>query len=82
MQIFFMSRIGPDILMIALVIGLYSLTGQPEFCLILTLEILSQIFLVWSFTENASFISFYGGIWSRYSEINKFKTSKDLSFQK
>ena len=82
MQIFFISGIGPNILINVLVIGLYSLIGQPEFCLILILEILSQRFLVWSLTENVSFISFYGGIWSRHSEIYKFKTSKDLSFQK
>ena len=37
---------------------------------------------VWSFTENVNFISFYGRILSRYSEVNKFKTSKDLTFQK
>ena len=40
-----------------------------------------QQFSVWIFTENTSFISFHGGILSRYSEINKFKTSKDLSIQ-
>ena len=37
---------------------------------------------VWSFTENAVFISFHGRILSRYSAINTFKTSKDLIFQK
>ena len=37
---------------------------------------------VWSFTENAIFISFHGIILSRYSRINTFKTSKDLTFQK
>ena len=41
-----------------------------------------QRFSIWSFTENANFISFHGRILSRYSEINKFKTSKDLTFQK
>ena len=37
-------------------------------------------FTVWSFTEKASFFSFHGGIWSRYSEINTFKISKGLIF--
>ena len=41
-----------------------------------------QRFSVWTFTGNASFISFHRGIWSRYSEINKFKRNKGLSFQK
>ena len=41
-----------------------------------------QRFSVRSFIENASFISFHRRIWSRYSEINKFKRSKGLSFQK
>ena len=38
-----------------------------------------QTFSVWSLTENTPFISFYGRIWSRYSEINKFKKSTYLS---
>ena len=41
-----------------------------------------QSFSIWSFTENANFISFHGKLLSRYSEINKFETSKDLTFQK
>ena len=41
-----------------------------------------QRFSDWSFNENASFISFHRRIWSRYSEINKLKISKDLSFFK
>ena len=41
-----------------------------------------QRFSVWSFTENASFISFNAGIWYVYSEMNKFEISKDLTFQK
>ena len=41
-----------------------------------------QRFSVWGFTKNASFMFFHGGIWSRYSEINKIKTKKDLSFRK
>ena len=36
----------------------------------------------WSFTENASFINFHGEIWPRYSEINSFKISNNLFFQK
>ena len=34
-----------------------------------------------SFTENAIFIFFQGRILPRYSGANKFKTSKDLTFQ-
>ena len=34
------------------------------------------------FTENANFTFFNGRILSRYSEINKFKRSKNLTFQK
>ena len=41
-----------------------------------------QRYSVWDFTDNASFISFHSGIWSRYSEIKKFKRSKGSSFQK
>ena len=51
-----------------------------EFYLILILS--KSRFSVWSMTENAFFISMHGDIWSRYFEINKFKISKDLSFQK
>ena len=32
-----------------------------------------QWFLVWSFTENTSFISFHGTIWFKNSGTNKFK---------
>ena len=60
-------------------IALYSLLGQPEFYFLFAQK---QWFLAWSFTENASFISVHVGIGSRYSEINKFKTRKDLSFPK
>ena len=42
----------------------------------------TQQFWAWGFTEDTSLISFPGGIWSRYSEISKLKTSKGLSFQK
>ena len=35
----------------------------------------------WSLTKNASFISFHGEIWCKYSEIKKSQTSKVLSFQ-
>ena len=34
-----------------------------------------QRFSVWSFTENTLFIPYHGGIWGRYSELNKFKVS-------
>ena len=40
-----------------------------------------QRFSVWNFIENVSFICFHEGIWSRYSQINKFKISKDVFFQ-
>ena len=60
-------------------IALYSLFRQPGFCLIF---ILSKSCSVWSLTENINFISFHGRILSRYSEINKFKTSKDITFLK
>ena len=53
-------------------IALYSLFRQPEFCLIFILSKSK------SFIENISFISFHGGIWSRYSGTNTFKTRKDL----
>ena len=62
-------------------IALYLLFGQPEFCFNFNLK-KKHRFSIRSFAENALFISFHEGIWSRYSEINKFKTSKDLSFQK
>ena len=42
----------------------------------------NQRLLVWNFIENASFISLFRRIWSRYFETNNFKTSKDLFFQK
>ena len=64
MQIFFTFGIGPDILMNGL-----------EDCIIFliwaTLALLISVFSksFQSFTENVSFISFYGGIWSTYSEI-------------
>ena len=58
-------------------ITLYSLPGQPGFYLTI---ISSERFSFWSFTENTSFITFHGGIWSGHSQINKFKISKDLSF--
>ena len=39
-------------------------------------------FSVCGFPEDSTFISFYVGIWPRYSEINEFKIIKDFSFQK
>ena len=35
-----------------------------------------QMSSAWSFTENAFFISFHGGIWSRYLEVSTFKISR------
>ena len=37
---------------------------------------------VGNFTKDTSFTSFNGGIWSRYSDINKYNISKDLPFPK
>ena len=34
---------------------------------------------VWNLTKNASFIFFHGEVWSRYSEKNNFKISKNLT---
>ena len=50
-------------------ISLYSLFEQPGFCLIFILR-QKRKFLVGSFSENASFISFHIGFFSRYSEID------------
>ena len=68
MEICFISGIGPDIL-----------TNVPEdriiFLIWAALILFSfyfkqkQRFSVWSFTENAFFISFHEETWSRYSEI-------------
>ena len=55
-------------------IVMYSLLGQPGFCLIFILN--KNIIFNLGHHWNASFISFPGWIWSRYSEIKKFKTSK------
>ena len=80
MQIYFTSGIG-----------LANLMNVPEDCiafLIWAAWVLlnfylkqRQTFSVWNFTKNVSFISFYGRILSGYSKINKFKISKDLTFQ-
>ena len=73
-QTLFTFGIGPDILINVLegciVFLIWSAWALPNFHLKQ-----KQEFSVWNFTENASFISFHGGILSRYSEINKFKTS-------
>ena len=77
--IFFYSVICPDILINVLenciVFVIWAVWALFNF----DLDKQKQRFLVWSFTENGSIISFHGGIWSK---INKFKTTKDLSFQK
>ena len=80
-QIFFTFGTGPDILINVLEdrIIFFIWAAWALFNFYLKHK---QRFLVWSFTENVSFISFHGGIWSRYSEINKFKTSIGLSFHK
>ena len=56
------------------------LIWQPGFCLIFILS--KKRFLIWRLTGNASFMSFLVGIWSRNSEIDKFKISKGLYLQK
>ena len=80
-QILFTSGISPDILinMFEDCIVFIIWAAWAVFNFFLTQK---QRFLVWSFSENVSFISFHGGIWSRYLEINKFKSSKCFSFQK
>ena len=57
-------------------IALYSLFEQPGFCLIFISSKNK------SFQPGALLKSFHGKTWTRYSEINNFKLSEDLSFQK
>ena len=80
-QIFFTFGIGPDILIKVLEDCIVFLIWAAWTLLNFHLK-QKRRFSVWSFTENASFISVHGGIWSKYSEVNRFKTSKGLSFQK
>ena len=40
-----------------------------------------QSFPVWNFTRNVSIIFFHGGIWSRYSKINKFGLTTEVQHQ-
>ena len=63
MQIFFTFEVGPDILADVLedLIIFYIWAAWVLFDVYLQLK---ERFPVWSFTENASFISFYGRIWS------------------
>ena len=76
---FCISGIGPDVLMNVL----KDRTIFHIWAALILFNFLSKNrFSVWTVTENASLISFHGGIWSRYSEINKLKISKDLTFQK
>ena len=56
------------------------LFGQSGFCLIFILS--KNKFSVWTFTENAPFISSHERICSRDSEMSKDSISKDLPFQK
>ena len=77
---FFTSGIDPDILMNELKDCVIFLIWQPGFCLIFILS--KKRFLIWRLTGNASFMSFLVGIWSRNSEIDKFKISKGLYLQK
>ena len=71
---FFFSGVGPDILMNVLedciIFLIWAALVLFNFCLI------KNKFLVWSFTKNGSFISFHGGICSRYSEINECQISR------
>ena len=71
-QILFISGIGPDTLM--------NVLEQWNMFLIWTVQNFylkqKQRFLVRSFTENVSFISFHKGIGSRYLETNKLQSAK------
>ena len=81
MQIFFTSRRGSDNMMNALEDCIIFLIWAARVLFIFYLK-QKQVFSVWSFTENLSFISFHGGIYSRCSKIIKFEISKNLTFQK
>ena len=78
---FFTSGIGPDILMNALEGCITVFVWAAWFFFNFYLK-QKQRYSIWSFTENANFNSFHGKILSRYSEIYKFKTNKDSTFQK
>ena len=81
MQGFFISGIIPDILMNVLedCVIIFAWAALTLFTFYLKQK---QRCLIWSFTENVNFISSHGKTLSRYLEINKFKTSKNLTFQK
>ena len=55
-------------------VSLYFLLGQPGFYLQQ-----KQRYSVWKLIENASFISFHGRIWPRYSEISLKEAKAYLS---
>ena len=63
MQIFFTSVIGPDILMKVFEDNIIFLVWAAWVLFNFYLK-QKQRFPVWKFTENASIISFYEGIWS------------------
>ena len=71
---FFTSGIDSDILMNVLEYFIIFLVWVAW--VLFNLKKQKQRYSVWSFNKNANIIS------SRYSEINKFTTTKDLTFQK
>ena len=77
---FFTSAIGPDILINVLEDYIIFLVWVAWLLFDIYLK-QKQRHSVWSLNENANFIYFHGRILFRYSEINKFTTSKDLTFQ-
>ena len=80
MQIFFTSGIGHGVLINVLEDSIIFLIWAAWILFDFYLK-QKQGFSVWSFTENDFFIPFHGGIWGRYSELNKFKIRKYLFFQ-
>ena len=82
-RFFSTSGIGPDILMNVLEDCIVFLNWVAWFCLTFILKAKTTIFSLELYWKCLLLISFHRGIWStRYSEINKFKLSKDLPFQK
>ena len=80
MDVFFTSRRGPDIQMNVLEDCIKFLVKGAWVLFDFYLK-QKQSYSVWSLTENINFIPFHGRILSRYSQINKFKTGKDLIFK-
>ena len=77
-QFFLTSGIGTDIFLINVLEDRIEFLTWAAWALFHFYLKQKQRFSVWSFTENASYISFHRGIWSSYSEINRIKRSKGL----